>query len=130
MEQPVLVRLVLSFWMACLPVSAAVAQAPVHDRARTLIGQRNYRGAIAALTPLMRQGCDATAHFLAGSAYSGLGDYLGTMRTMTMALECRPALPRGRARGAVHLLVWAVREDERARVRSIGGTISPAASIR
>jgi hypothetical protein len=124
MAQPVLARLGLSFWMACLPVSAAVAQTPAHDRARTLIGQRNYRGAIAELTPLVRRGCDATAYFLTGSAHSMLRDYLGTMRAMTMALECRPALTQEQARDSVRLLVWAVREDERAQIR-VRGTIAP-----
>jgi hypothetical protein len=122
--QSLLVRLVLSVSMLGTPMSGALAQTPVHERARTLIGQGNQRGAIAALAPLMGQGCDATAHYLAAAAYSKLGQYLGTMRAVAKALECRPSLTPERARGAARLMGWAVGEFERNRVRSVRGTVS------
>ncbi len=97
---------------------------PVHERARTLIGQGDQRGAIAVLTPLPGRGCDATAHYLAAAAYSKLGQYPGTMQAVAKALECRPALAPERARGAAQLMGWAVGEFERAKVRNVRGTVS------
>ncbi|HEV2815610.1 MAG TPA: hypothetical protein VGW40_00090 [Allosphingosinicella sp.] len=77
------------------------------------------------MRPLLARGCDATAYFYAGIAYSRLNRYAATAQLLSKALlDCRPGLRPHHVSTARDTLDWAINEHARAISHTIHATVS------